>query len=111
MASDPELGRRSRLIRSLLPLREMLPGSFVQRHRRCGRPNCRCADGDRLHAEALLSVLVDGKPKTFHIPAGLAEQVRNQVERHKRFRQIADEVLRLNLGRFLRQKEKQKEKR
>ncbi len=33
MPSDPELEARGRLIRSLGALREMLPGSFVERKR------------------------------------------------------------------------------
>jgi len=43
---DPALERRGRLVRSLGSLREMLPGSFVERKRSCGRPNCRCAEGN-----------------------------------------------------------------
>ena len=69
MPSDPELEARGRLIRSLGALREMLPGSFVERKRACGRPNCHCADGKNLHSQFQISVLVEGKPKTFHIPA------------------------------------------
>ena len=45
---DPDLQTRGRIIRSFGALREMLPGSFVERKRRCGRPNCRCARG-QLH--------------------------------------------------------------
>ena len=67
MPSDPELETRGRLIRSLGALREMLPGSFVERKRRCGRPNCHCADGSNLHSQFQISVLVQGKPKTFNI--------------------------------------------
>ena len=106
MPSDPELDWRGRLIRSVGALREMLPGSLVQRQRRCGRSNCRCAEGKHLHREAQLSVLVEGKPKTFHVPATLVEEVQRRVKMHKRFQQIGDQVCQLNLRRFLRQKEK-----
>ena len=85
MPSDPELDLRGRLVRGLGALREMLPGSFVERSRKCGKPNCRCADGKKLHAEFLLSVLVDGKPKTFHVPLEQAGEVRSKVEQRKRF--------------------------
>jgi hypothetical protein len=83
----------------------MLPGSFVQRTRKCGKPNCRCAHGERLHAEFLLSVLLDGKPRTIHVPLEMAEAVRSQVEQRKRFEQTAAQVARLNLRRFLRRRE------
>ena len=38
--ADPDLALRGKLIRNLGSLREMLPGSFVERKRPCGRPNC-----------------------------------------------------------------------
>ena len=57
---DPDLETRGRLMRGLGTLREMLPGSFVERKRACGRPNCRCADGQNLHVQYQISVLVDG---------------------------------------------------
>ncbi len=38
MPDDHDLNLRGRLIRSLGALREMFPGSFVERHRKCGRP-------------------------------------------------------------------------
>lgn len=106
MPSDPELDLRGRLIRGLGALREMLPGSFIERTRKCGKPNCRCADGKQLHREFILSVLLDGKPQTFHLPAALAEEVRAKVELRKRFEAAAAKIAHLNLRRFLRQKEK-----
>jgi len=106
MPSDPELELRGRLVRSLGALREMLPGSFVQRFRQCGKPSCRCAEGQELHPQFVLSVLVEGKPKAFHVPAELADQVRSQVELRKRFEEAAARIAHLNLRRFLRQKER-----
>ncbi len=105
MPADPDLDLRGRLIRSLGALREMLPGSFVERKRTCGQPQCRCADGKQLHSQFQLSVLVEGKPKTFHIPAELAEQVRAKVEMRRRFERAAAAICRINLRRFLQQKE------
>lgn len=106
MAFDPDLALRGRLLRSLSTLREMLPGSFVERSRQCGKPTCRCADGQQLHRQFLLSVRLEGKSRTFPIPAELAESVRRRVELRQRFRQIADRICELNLRRWLRQKEK-----
>jgi len=107
MPADPELELRGRLVRSLGALREMLPGSFVQRSRKCGKPSCRCATGEKLHAQFLLSVLVEGQHKTFHVPAARAEEVRCKVEQRKRFEQAAARIAHLNLRRFLRREEKQ----
>ena len=83
----------------------MLPGSFVERKRACGRPNCRCADGNSLHSQYQISVLLDGKPKALNIPAALAEKVREKMEMRRRFDAAAASICRINLKRFLKQKE------
>ena len=103
--ADPDLQTRGRLIRGLGTLREMLPGSFVERKRRCGRPNCHCADGQNLHSQFQISVLVDGKPKVFNIPAKLVPKVRQQVEMRRRFDAAAATICGINLRRLLKQKQ------
>ena len=105
MPSDPDLQARGRLIRSLGALREMLPGSFVERQRSCGRPNCHCADGKNLHSQFQISVLVEGKPKTFNVPAKLVDQVRRKIEMRLRFDAAATSICGINLRRFLQEKE------
>ena len=107
MANDPELESRGRLVRSLGNLREMLPGSFVERRRKCGKPNCRCASGEpeHMHVQALLSVLSQGKLQTVHIPAELVEEVRSKVELHKRLQQAEDTICDINLRRLLQRKQ------
>ena len=102
--SDPDLELRGRLIRSLGALREMLPGSFVERKRACGRPSCHCADGKHLHSQYQISVLMDGKPKAINIPAKLAEKVREKIAMHHRFDTAAATICRINLKRFLQEK-------
>src|SRR5216683_8318358 len=105
MSGDPDLERRGKLIRSLGSLREMLPGSFVERKRACGRPNCHCADGQKLHSQYQISVLVDGKPKAFNIPAELAEKVREKTELRRRLDAAVATICSINLKRFLKEKE------
>ena len=105
MPGDPDLESRGRLVRSLGMLREMLPGSFFERKRACGRPNCHCADGKNLHSQFQISLLVGGKPKTFNIPARLVPKVRQQVEMRRRFDAAAATICGINLRRFLKEKE------
>jgi len=104
MPADPELQLRGRLVRSLGALREMLPGSFVERQRTCGKPHCRCADGQHLHTQYQLSVLSEGKLQTYHVPAAQAAQVRQRVDLHRRFEQAAAMITNLNLRRWLRER-------
>src|SRR6266446_3547657 len=100
-----DLELRGRLIRSLGALREMLPGSFVERQRACGRPSCHCADGKRLHPQYQISVLIDGKPKALNIPAEWVDQVREKIAMRRRFEAAAATICKLNLKRFLKEKE------
>ena len=108
---DPDLDLRGKLIRSLGLLREMLPGSFVERKRACGRPNCHCADGKQLHSQYQISILIDGKPKALNIPAELVEKVREKIEMRRRFEAAAATICGVNLKRFLKEKLKEKEDR
>ena len=107
MASDPELDLRGRLVRSLGTLRDMLPGAFVERRRRCGKPNCRCASGkpEDLHPQLALSVLLNGKLKTVQLNSALADEVRRGVELHRRFREAERRICAINLRRLLRKKQ------
>jgi hypothetical protein len=108
MPRDPELQWRGRLIRRLVALREMLPGSFVERQRACGKPHCRCADGQHLHPQYQLSVLAEGRLQTYHVPAAEAAQVRRRVDLHRRFQRAAAMITSLNLRRWLRQRKSPK---
>ena len=108
---EPDLELRGKLIRSLGALREMLPGSFVERKRACGRPNCHCADGKELHSQYQISVLINGKPKALNIPAEFVEKVREKIEMRRRFEAAAATIRGVNLKRFLKEKLKEKEDR
>ena len=104
--ADKELQARGSLARQLSLFREMLPGSFVVRRRKCGKPNCKCAKkDDEFHLQYQLSVLWNGKHYTFHIPAEMAEEVRNKVEMHKQFQDLVAKIFEINLRRLLRRKE------
>jgi len=108
---EPDLELRGKLIRSLGALREMLPGSFVERKRACGRPNCHCADGKELHSQYQISVLINGKLKALNIPAEFVEKVREKIEMRRRFEAAAATICGVNLKRFLKEKLKEKEDR
>lgn len=106
----PDLELRGQLVRRLGTFREMLPGSFVERMRACGRPNCHCADGKRLHSQYQISVMMDGKPKAINIPAEWVEKVRHKIEMRRRFEAAAAAICQVNLKRFLQEKQEKQEK-
>jgi len=78
---------------------EMRPGSLVERYRKCGKSNCRCAKrGAAGHGpDWILTREVNGKTVTKGIPAGPAvEQTRAQIEEYKRFRDLTRELVQVS---------------
>ena len=68
----------------------MVRGSVVVQRRRCGKPNCHCADGQELHETTALSYSDAGRTRTLMIdPADLAA-VRRSVERYRKARAKLD---------------------
>jgi hypothetical protein len=106
MSADSDLQLRGRLVRRLGLFRDMLPGSFVENKRSCGRPNCHCANGKNLHTQYQISVLIDGQPKTFHVPKSMVEQVREKIQLRQRFEAAAAAIGKINLSRFLKERKK-----
>ena len=58
-------------------------GSVVVHRRRCGKPNCRCAEGVELHESTVLSYSQGGRTKFLMLPAGEVAAVRAAVERYR----------------------------
>lgn len=46
------------------PTPRMIRGSVVTQRRRCGKPTCHCADGQRLHETTVLSYSEGGRTRT-----------------------------------------------
>ncbi len=105
---DARLQLRGKLIRGLLLLRDMMPGTLVEAKVRCGRESCHCSSGEGLHSRFQLSLLIGGKPRAIHVPTELVDRVRRQVEMHKLFQEAEAKICNLNLEAFLQEKEKRK---
>ncbi|MCA1700373.1 MAG: hypothetical protein LC790_16330 [Actinobacteria bacterium] len=61
----------------------MIRGSVVVQHRRCGKPNCRCADGRQLHEATVLSYSEQGRSRTVMLDPAEVAAVRAAVERYR----------------------------
>ena len=72
-----------------------LPGSLSLTHRRCGKPNCRCADGEG-HPIWSLTFMVKGEKRVERIPNEWVDQVRPLVEQGREFKDAVPEVLAAN---------------
>ena len=65
----------------------MVRGSVVTHRRRCGKPNCRCADGQALHESTVLSYSEGGRSRLLTLPADQVAAVRAATERYRERRQ------------------------
>jgi hypothetical protein len=74
---------------------DALPGSLALTHRRCGRANCHCAQGQG-HPVWTLTFMVEGKKRVERIPDEWVPEVRQRVEAGRRFQDAVKEVLAAN---------------
>ena len=61
----------------------IIRGSVVVHRRRCGKPTCRCADGENLHEATVLSYSDAGKTRFVMLPADQVRVVREAVNRYR----------------------------
>ena len=61
----------------------MLRGSLITMRRRCGKPDCRCAQGTTLHEGPALSVSVAGRSVTISLHAAEVPAVAAALARYR----------------------------
>ena len=99
MSSIRKSTKRARLLRELQQGgRRMIFGTLSETMRTCGQPTCRCHHGGPKHGPHLqISYRGDaGKTTGAHVPAAIAEQVRDGVAAWQRFQAVARELADLN---------------
>ena len=82
------------LLDTFLGRTPLLPGSLYTLRRRCGKPNCRCADGE-LHASTVLSYRGQGRAQNITPAPEHLQGVRELTDAYRRFRQARTQLLRL----------------
>ena len=87
--------RKHALLRRFQIPPHALPGSLSLTHRRCGKPNCRCADGEG-HPIWSLTFMVNGEKRVERIPHEWVDQVRPLVEQGREFKDAVAEVFAAN---------------
>ena len=99
MASLPELVvQRESIKTQIVELGDLRPGSLKDRFRKCGKPNCHCAEpGDVGHGPSWsLTHGEKGKTVTKVIPAALVPQTREQLAEYQRLRGLTRELVKVN---------------
>ena len=88
--------RRDQLTASLARVDDLRPGFLTARFRKCGKPNCHCAQKDSPgHGPSYsLTHRAGGKTVTQVIPQGPAvERAKAQIAEYRRFRNLVRELI------------------
>ena len=81
--------RRHQLVRGLPPIEQIVRGSLMETYKRCGRPNCHCADGPGHGPKRYLSTIArtGERPRLGYVPNAAYAQV---AEFLANFRKLQD---------------------
>ena len=74
---------------------DLLPGCLSLTHRKCGKANCRCADGEG-HPEWKIAFMSGGKQRVERVPSEWVDEVRRMVEEGRSFKDANAEILAVN---------------
>jgi hypothetical protein len=84
--------RKGEALRGLKLPPEALPGSLSLTHRRCGKPNCRCAK-EGGHPVWQLTFMAAGRKRVELVPAEWVAEVQRRVAEGRAFKDAVAEVL------------------
>jgi hypothetical protein len=73
---------------------EVIAASLSKTHKVCGKPNCKCARGEK-HEVYQLSWTENGKRRSTHIRSDELDTVRAAVERYRKLKQCRADLLKL----------------
>jgi hypothetical protein len=88
--SADERQARSQLIK-IIGQERILKAGVVKMTRKCGKVNCRCAEG-KGHVSYYLSMRVGNKRKMVYIPRDMAAKVRGWVAKYKEINKGIDQL-------------------
>lgn len=84
--------QRAVLVRQLRQAGPSIEGSIAVVARKCGSPNCPCAQGVRTHEAMLLCKKVAGRSVATYVPKDLWEQVRAWNAEHKKIKRVLKDL-------------------
>jgi hypothetical protein len=91
--------RRDRLYAELAATGDFRRGSISQNYRRCGKPNCACAQPDHPgHGPRFLwTRTVAGRgTKGRQLSAGEVDKVRAELANYQRFAEVSEQIVQVN---------------
>ena len=90
------LARRRAAAARLGDVEQVLSGTLAEQSRRCGRPGCRCADGEPHGPYAYFTPRPGGRGRARYVPAALADAVRRCVRRGTEVEAVLAEISAVN---------------
>jgi Family of unknown function (DUF6788) len=90
--------RRAQLLRKLPALDHVLRGSLIERYKRCGKPNCKCANGPGHGPKYYLSVSRPGtrSPQMDYVRQADVAEVTEHLATYTLVREVLEEVCEIN---------------
>jgi hypothetical protein len=89
--------QRRELVKQMPPGGEILRGSLIERFTVCGRPGCRCLQGEK-HGPYLYASVFDGKQsRQVYVPQRLAAEVRRWARNYQRLSKIIAQLCALSV--------------
>jgi hypothetical protein len=95
MKSKPTVeleAQRSVLLRQLRQAGPLIEGSIALVARKCGSPNCPCAQGVVTHQAMILCKKVAGRSVATYVPKDLWDEVRAWNAEHKKTKRVLKEL-------------------
>jgi hypothetical protein len=90
------LARRQRLAARLGDVEQVLAGSLVEQTRRCGKPGCRCAEGEPHGPYAYFAPKAAGRGRSKYVPSSLVAAVRARLARGEQVEAVLAEISAIN---------------
>ena len=101
MTTDSLKARRQELLDSMPDMTHVMRGSLITRFIRCGKPNCRCANGEG-HKSLYLSSYYNGKTQLDSVPKAYKDRVSQYIKDYEDITALLAELSSINLELFRR---------
>lgn len=89
--------QRRKLLQQIPPSGEILKASLIERYTVCGRPGCRCLQGEK-HGPYLYASVFDGQQsRQVYVPQTLVAEVRRWATNYQRLAQIIAQLCALSV--------------
>jgi hypothetical protein len=88
--------QRDALIEELRSLGNLMRGTLIQAHVKCGRKGCECEAGEK-HEKVHLCLNLHGRTRNLYVGRGREDSVASLVREYQRARHIIEKLTEVNL--------------